>query len=264
MAIYHFSGSVISRSHGKSSIASAAYRSGEKLYDERQERVADYSRKQDVAYKEILLPEGAPEWTGDREKLWNAVEAAENRKDAQLAREFNFALPREFTKEHNIELAREFVQNEFVAKGMIADLCIHDGKAKDGEEQPHAHVMLTLREVTKEGFGLKERSWNAKENILEWREAWAEYANKHLALNGIDQRIDHKTLEEQGINLEPQKKIGPDILRVYDTRVEEHQRIAKENGDKILEDPTIALKAITYYSGVKKLVFTLKHRSHLV
>jgi Ti-type conjugative transfer relaxase TraA len=109
--------------------------------------------------------------------------------------------------------------------------------------------MLTLREVTKEGFGLKERSWNAKENILQWREAWAEYANKHLALNGIDQRIDHKTLEEQGINLEPQKKIGPDILRVYDTRVEEHQRIAKENGDKILEDPTIALKAITYHQS---------------
>ena len=249
MAIYHFSGSLISRSKGKSSIASAAYRSGEKLYDERQQREFDYGRKQDVAYKEIMLPDGAPEWMKNREKLWNAVEAAENRKDSQLAREFNFALPREFTKEQNIELAREFVQNEFIAKGMVADLCIHDGKGKDGEEQPHAHVMLTLRNVTEEGFGLKERSWNAKENLLQWREAWAECANKHLALNDIDQRIDHKTLEGQGIDLEPQKKIGPNIFRVYDTRIEEHQRIAKENGDKILEDPSIALKAITHHQS---------------
>jgi Ti-type conjugative transfer relaxase TraA len=249
VAIYHFSGSVLSRSKGKSAIASAAYRAGEKLHDERQEKTFDYGRKQDIAHKEIMLPEGAPEWMKDREKLWNAVEAAENRKDSQLAREFNFALPREFTKEQNIELAREFVQNEFVAKGMIADLCIHDGKGKDGEEQPHAHVMLTMREVTEEGFGLKERSWNAKENLLQWREAWAECANKYLALNDIDQRIDHKTLEGQGIDLEPQKKIGPDILRAYEARVEEHRQIAKENGEKILEDPSIALKAITYHQS---------------
>ena len=114
MAIYHFSGTIISRSSGKSSVVSAAYRSGEKLYDERQERMADYSRKQDVVHEEIILPEGAPEWMGVREKLWNVVEAAENRKDAQLAREVHFSLPREFTKEQNIELAREFVRDEFV------------------------------------------------------------------------------------------------------------------------------------------------------
>jgi Ti-type conjugative transfer relaxase TraA len=249
MAIYHFSGTVISRSGGKSVVASAAYRSGEKLYDERQERVMDYSRKQDVFHKEVLLPEGAPEWMKDRGKLWNAVEKAEKRKDAQLAREFNFALPRELSREQGIELAREFVKNEFVAKGMVADLCIHDGKTKDGEEQPHAHVMLSLRRIEGDGFGLKERNWNAKENLLHWREAWADYANKHLALNDIGQRIDHRSLAEQGIELEPQKKIGPEISRVYEARVNEHVRIARENGEKILEDPTIALRALTYHNS---------------
>ena len=246
MAIYHLSGSVISRSKGKSCIASAAYRSGELIYDERQGRGFDYTRKQDIAYKEIILPPNAPVWMLDRQKLWNAVESSETRKDSQLAREFNFALPRELTKDQNIALAREFIQNEFTSKGMIADLCIHDGKSKTGEEQPHAHVMLTLREVSQEGFGLKQRSWNAKENLLLWRESWAEHTNKHLALNDIDQRIDHRTLEEQGIDLEPQKKIGSEFSRIQELRILDHKRIAKENGDRILEDPNIALKAITY------------------
>ena len=245
MAIYHFSGTVVSRSQGRSSVAAAAYRSAEKLHDERQDKTADFTRKQDVIYKEILTPENAPEWMKDRNKLWNAVEAGENRKDAQLAREFNFSLPKELTSEQNIILAREFIQKEFVDRGMVADLCIHNDKAKDGEAQPHAHVMLTMRKLEGDGFGQKERSWNAKENIMLWRENWAECANRHLALNGIDQRIDHRTLEEQGIELEAQKKIGPDILRVHDTRVEDHQRIARENGEKILLNPTIALNAIT-------------------
>lgn len=245
MAIYHFSGTVISRSQGRNAVVSAAYRSAEKLYDEHQEKTADFSRKQDVIYKEIMLPEGAPEWMSNRDKLWNGVEAIEKRKDAQLAREFNFALPKELTHEQNITLAREFVASEFVARGMVADLCIHDGKTKDGENQPHAHVMLALRDVTAEGFGKKNREWNAKENLCLWREAWAEYTNKHLALNGVDQRIDHRTLGEQGINLEAQRKIGPDILRVHETRIEDHLRIARENGERILADPNIALNAIT-------------------
>jgi Ti-type conjugative transfer relaxase TraA len=251
MAIYHFSGTVVSRGSGKSAIASAAYRAGEKLYDERQDRISDYSRKQDVVYKEIMLPEGAPDWMADREKLWNAVERQENRKDSQLAREFNFALPKELSSAQNIQLAKEFVQKEFVAKGMVADLCIHDGKTKDGEEQPHAHVMLSMRRVTEKGFAeKKDRSWNDRNHMPKWREAWADYANKCLEKNGIDQKIDHRTLEEQGIDLEAQKKIGPESMRmqrIRELRVEEHQRIAKENGDKILEDPNIALKAVTYH-----------------
>jgi ATP-dependent exoDNAse (exonuclease V) alpha subunit len=245
MAIYHFSGTVISRSQGRSAVACSAYRSSEKLYDERCDREHDYTHKQDVANAEILLPDNAPQWMADREKLWNAVETHEKRKDAQLAREFNFALPRELTLEQNITLAREFVKETFVSKGMVADLCIHNDKQLDGQLHPHAHVMLTMREVTQDGFGKKVRAWNDRAMLLNWREQWAEVANKHLALHGHDLRIDHRTLVEQGISLEPQHKIGATVARDRLVRMEDHQRIARENGDKLFADPSIALNAIT-------------------
>lgn len=245
MAIYHFSGTVISRSQGRSAVACAAYRSAEKLHDEKYDRDHDYSNKLDVAHTEILLPENAPQWMSNREKLWNAVEAHEKRKDAQLAREFNFALPRELTIEQNIELAKEFVKETFVKQGMVADLCIHNDKQPDGQFHPHAHVMLTMREVKENGFCQKVREWNDKAMLLSWREEWAEVANKHLALNGHDLCIDHRTLAEQGISLEPQHKIGAAVARDRMVRMEDHQRIARENGEKLLADPAIALNAIT-------------------
>ena len=141
-------------------------------------------------------------------------------------------------------LAREFVIHEFVAKGMVADLCIHRGH-KGGEEQPHMHVMLSLREVTTEGFGKKMREWNDKDLIHHWREAWAERCNAHLALHHFDIRIDHRTLEAQGINLEPQTKIGAKAAFTRMARFEEHQRIAEDNGNRILKNPGIVLHAIT-------------------
>lgn len=245
MAIYHLSGSVISRSQGRSAVACAAYRSAEMLHDERHGKDHDYTKKQDVVHKEILLPENAPEWMGNREKLWNAVEAHEKRKDAQLAREFTIALPRELTIEQNTALAREFVNNEFVSRGMVADLCIHNDKNAKGETQPHAHVLLTMREVAKDGFGAKERSWNAKENLLMWRESWAETVNKHLSLHGHDIQVDHRSLAEQGIQLEPQYKIGASVVQERLARFEDHQRIALENGERIMANPQIALDAIT-------------------
>lgn len=245
MAIYHFSGTVISRSQGRSAVAAAAYRSAERLHDERCDRMHDYTKKEDVAFKEILLPEGAPEWMQDRAALWNAVEQREKRKDAQLARDFNIALPRELTLEQNIELIRDFVKTEFVNQGMVADVCLHVDKAKDGELQPHAHVLLTMREVTADGFCQKVRAWNAKENLLQWREHWAETANRHLVLHGHDLRIDHRTLSEQGIDLEPQYKIGAAVAQERLARLEDHQRIARENGERLLAEPEIALTALT-------------------
>lgn len=245
MAIYHFSGTIISRSQGRSAIACAAYRSAEKLLDSSQDKVHDYTKKQDVAHVEILAPKQAPSWMLDREKLWNGVEDSEKRKDAQLAREFNFSLPRELTLEQNIALAREFVQTTFVSKGMVADLSVHNDQMPDGELQPHAHVMLTLREVTPEGFGQKVREWNAKEQLLTWREAWGEIANKHLFLHGHDVSIDHRTLAAQEIDLEPQHKIGASAAKERMARLEDHQRIARENGERLLRDPGIALHAIT-------------------
>jgi len=245
MAIYHFSGTVISRSQGRSAVACAAYRSATQLYDAHYAKTHNYTAKKDVAHTEILLPDQAPDWMADCEKLWNFVEASEKRKDAQLAREFNFSLPRELALDQNIALAREFVKREFVDKGMIADLCIHNDKMPDGQLQPHAHVMLTMRQVTPEGFGLKVREWNRKENLLLWREAWSEVANRHLFLQGHDVKIDHRTLEAQGIALEAQHKIGPALARERLARLQDHQRIARENGEKLLTDPTIALTAIT-------------------
>ncbi len=245
MAIYHFSGTVISRSQGRSAVACAAYRSGEKLHDERYGKDHDYTQKQDVAHTEILLPDGAPLWMADREKLWNAVELHEKRKDAQLAREFNFALPRELTLKQNVSLACEFVQETFVKQGMIADLCIHNDKSPDGQLHPHAHVMLTMREVNGDGFGPKVRSWNDKALLLSWREEWALSVNHHLGLHGHDLKIDHRSLEEQGIQLEPQHKIGAAVARDRLVRMEDHLRIARENGEKLLANPAIALHAIT-------------------
>src|SRR5690606_1774647 len=160
MAIYHFSAKVISRASGSSALAAAAYRSASRLHDQRLDRHHDFSNKAGVVHSEVLLPDNAPEHLADREQLWDAVEAAEVRKDAQLAREVEFALPRELSPEMGVALARDFVAGEFVARGMIADLNVHWDIGADGEPKPHAHVMLTMREVVgrevgEDGFGQK-------------------------------------------------------------------------------------------------------------
>jgi ATP-dependent exoDNAse (exonuclease V) alpha subunit len=197
VAIYHLSAKVISRKSGRSSVAAAAYRSAGRLRDERQGVEHDFSRKRDVVHAEIMVPETAPDWMRDRDQLWNAVEAVERRKDAQLAREIEVALPRELDRDARLELVRGFVGRAFVARGMIADIAVHEGRARDGLSQPHAHVMLTMRELTGEGFGKKDRSWNTPDVLLGWREAWARDANRSLERAGSQERVDHRTLEVQ-------------------------------------------------------------------
>ena len=197
VAIYHLSAKVIGRSQGRSAVAAAAYRSGGRLRDERQGAEHDYSRKRGVAHAEVLAPDDAPDWMRDRERLWNAVEAAERRRDAQLAREVELALPRELGREARLELARGFVRRQFVERGMVADLAVHEGRARDGGAQPHAHVMLTMRVLTTGGFGPKERGWNGPSVLEGWREAWAREANAALERAGRGERIDHRTLEAQ-------------------------------------------------------------------
>jgi Ti-type conjugative transfer relaxase TraA len=250
MAIYHFSAKVISRAAGSSALASAAYRSASRLHDQRLDRHHDFSNKAGVVHSEVMLPDAAPEHLADREKLWNEVEAVEKRIDAQLAREIEFAIPREMTKEQGIELARDFVRAEFVDQGMIADLNVHWDVGADGIAKPHAHVMLTMREVGEDGFGKKNRDWNRTELLEKWRERWAEHANQRLAELDIDARIDHRSLEAQGIDLEPQHKIGRAASRMAAKglqleRVDEHREIARSNGEKIIADPRVALDAIT-------------------
>ncbi len=252
MAIYHLHVKVIGRKVGSSAVASAAYRSASRLRDERIDRVQDFSNKRGVVHSEVLLPENAPEHLGDRERLWNDVEAFEVRKDAQLAREVEFAIPREMTQAQGIELARDFAQAEFVDQGMIADLNVHWDIGEDGMPKPHAHVMLTMRSVGENGFGPKVRDWNRTEMVERWRERWAEHVNERLAELDIDARIDHRSLEAQGIDLEPQTQVGAPAQRIEGEGIEAadradmHREIARNNGDRIIADPSIALDAITH------------------
>ncbi|MEZ0498329.1 MULTISPECIES: Ti-type conjugative transfer relaxase TraA [Sphingomonas] len=250
MAIYHFSAKVISRAKGSSAIASAAYRSASRLFDETLNRHHDFSNKAGVIHSEVLLPQGAPERLSDRTALWNEVEAGEKRKDAQLAREVEFSIPREMNEKQGVQLARDFVEEQFVKRGMVADLNVHWDKAEDGSPKPHAHVMMTMREVGPDGFGKKARDWNGTELLQEWREAWAAHVNERMAGLGLEGRIDHRSYADQGIELEPQHKIGPMGTRRLEEdephrRADDHLRIARENGEKIVADPSVALDAIT-------------------
>ncbi|BAM93151.1 putative conjugal transfer protein, TraA [Bradyrhizobium oligotrophicum S58] len=255
MAIYHLHVKVIGRKAGSSAVAAAAYRSGSRLRDERLGRDQDFSGKRGVVHSEVILPENAPEAWSDRARLWNNVEAFEVRKDAQLAREVEFALPREMSEAQCIELARDFVRGEFVALGMIADLNVHWDRAEDGLPKPHAHIMLTMRAVDEKGFGQKVREWNRTEMVERWRKRWAELANDRLAELDIDARIDHRSLEDQGVALEPQSQIGAPAKRIEvrgiageggeADRAEMHREIAHKNGARIIANPTIGLDAIT-------------------
>lgn len=268
MAIFHLSVKVISRASGRSAVAASAYRAGERLHDERLDRDHDFTNKDGVVHSEVMLPGGAPPELADREKLWNAVEAAEKRKDAQLSREVEFAIPRELNKSQGIALAREFVEAEFVDKGMIADLNVHWDIGKDGLAKPHAHVMLTMREVGTGGFGAKVRDWNKAELVEQWRERWAEHVNQRLAELDIDARVDHRSLEAQGICLEPQDKIGPAASRIGGRgleaeRIEEHRAIAQRNGERIIANSNVALDAITHsqatFTGRDLALFVHRH-----
>ncbi|WP_035641690.1 Ti-type conjugative transfer relaxase TraA, partial [Bradyrhizobium sp. ORS 375] len=255
MAIYHLHVKVIGRKAGSSAVAAAAYRSGSRLRDQRLGRQQDFSGKRGVVHSEVMLPENAPEAWSDRERLWNDVEAFEVRKDAQLAREVEFALPRELTEAQGIELARDFVRGEFVDVGMVADLNVHWDRGEDGMPKPHAHVMLTMRAVDENGFGRKVRDWNRTEMVERCRTRWAELVNERLAELDIDARIDHRSLEAQGIALEPQSQIGAPAKRIElrgiagerfeADRAEMHREIARNNGARIIADPSVGLDAIT-------------------
>lgn len=231
MALFSMRIQQIKRSGGRSAVAAAAYRSGERLRDERSGITHDYSRRSGVEHKEILIPDHAPEWVRgvDRETLWNRVEQREKRKDAQTARELRIMIPRELDPPERIRVVREFVQHAFVAKGMVADICWHNKTASDGREQPHAHVMLTMRHLTPEGFGLKSRhdwvadpsgrthpdgrpvmvesnaeSWNSAAYYERCREQWENIANRALERAGSPERIDRRSLLERGIARMPE------------------------------------------------------------
>jgi len=201
MASYHFAVQVLKRSEGANTLAAAAYRSRTQLPDERAGTLTkNYADKGGFQRSEILLPEGAAPWLADRAKLWNHVEAIEKRRDAQLAREINVALPHELTDAERFEMTRAFVREHFVAQGMVADIAWHE-PVREGGDDPrnfHAHIMLTLRQATPEGLrAVKTRAWNSKEMVEAWRAAWAAHQNAWLAARGHRARVDHRTLEAQ-------------------------------------------------------------------
>ena len=219
MALYHFHVGQVKRSAGQSAIESAAYRAGERLYSERYGEYSDYTRKGGVVYTEILLPPHAPHEYADRQTLWNEVEAAERGKNAQLAYSFDIALQNEFTLEENIALARQFLLDNFVSRGMIADFAVHHPDKAGGIENPHFHVLCPIRPLNPDGsWGAKQRrvyrengkfdavpttDWGKPETLEEWREAWAELCNAKFKEKELECRIDHRSYEKQGVDQAP-------------------------------------------------------------
>ena len=204
MAIYHLSMKIISRSNGYSAVASAAYRSGSLMLDERTGLTHDYTRKSGVAEAVILSPATAPAWCTNRTELWNAVEKAERRKNSQLAREIELAIPRELPQDAARETVLAFVRENFVSQGMIADVAFHHMD----KTNPHAHIMLTTRAVGPAGFGGKVRDWNDRTHAETWRASWADHANRALANAGYQEEIDHRSYERQGLEKTPGIHLG--------------------------------------------------------
>jgi len=197
VAIYGYSVKIGKRSAGKNAVAAAAYRHAAAFCDRATGEMKDYSRKSGVEASFILAPDMAPPWMRDSEQLWNGVEEIEKRKDAQLFREIVLTLPRELDTAQRTNLARDFVQTRFVSQGMIADIAIHNPPAADGGEQPHAHVMLTMRDIEGSGFGRKNRDWNERMEVELGREAWADAINQALRQSGSTARVDHRSLADQ-------------------------------------------------------------------
>ena len=217
----HFSVKMVKRSEGQSSVSKAAYRSGEKLYDERRGQTFDWTHKDDILHSEILAPDNSPEFVYDRNKLWNVVEKEERQKNAQPARDITAALPRELSLEQNKELVRKFVKENFVSRGMIADFSIHESEASDGGKNPHVHLLLTMKEITEDGFKkTKNRDWNKKSLLKDWREQWTNIINDALDEADALVRFDHRTLEAQGIDREPTFHLGIQASNMEDKGIE--------------------------------------------
>lgn len=250
MAIYHCQNKIISRSNGRSAVGAAAYRAGECLINERDGRTHDYTRKEGVTHTEIMTPDNAPEWAKNRGTLWNEVERAEKSIDAQLSREIEVALPAELTATQQKELVREYVKENFVDHGMIADIAIHDR----GDGNPHAHIMLTMRGLDEQGKWqgkqkkeyildkngekqydpikktykcrtVKPNDWDKPETLKKWRENWAKTVNRELERHGHEARIDHRSLKAQGIDdREPQ---------IHEGRARSIQKKEAKRGKKV-------------------------------
>ncbi|KQS95604.1 Ti-type conjugative transfer relaxase TraA [Rhizobium sp. Leaf386] len=282
MAITHFTAQIISRGEGRSAVLSAAYRHCARMEHEGEGRVVDYSNKRGLIHEEFLLPPDAPVWiraliadrsvSGAVEAFWNKVEQFEKRADAQFAREFIIALPIELSAEQNVALLRDFVADQILARGKVADWVYHDEPGN-----PHVHLMTTLRPLTDEGFGPKKvavtgedgqplrnpagkivyKLWSGeKSELILQRQTWYECQNRHLALAGFDIRVDGRSYAERGIDIVPTIHIGVAAKAIEREakregrdpeldRLRIHEEARAENARRIVDRPDIVLHLIS-------------------
>ncbi len=210
MAIYSLSPTNIGRGTGRQAVAASAYRSGSKLTDERTGQTWDFTRKGGVLHSEIVTPQAVPIWAGDRERLWNEAEKAEDkstrRDTAKLAREFRIALPHELTDAERVAITREFSRYLVDRYGAAVDFSVHSPDREGDQRNFHAHVMMTTRALGPDGYGVKIRSLDSPKTsgaeMLAVRAEWAAIANRALEAGGHAERIDHRRLVDQGIDRE--------------------------------------------------------------
>lgn len=268
MAIYHLSMKPISRASGRSSVAAMAYRAAEKLQNQRDGLVHDFSRRSGVEHAEIALPEGVDaEWAKDRSALWNAAEASEKRKDARVAREIEVALPHELSSEQRLELTRKFAQGLADRYGVVVDFAIHSPHGDTDIRNHHAHIVMTTRKVGPEGLGEKSdlELENKKlaafglptthEQLRDIRVGWEERTNEHLARAGLEIRIDHRSHQECGLEIEPTQHMGVHATQMERrgkavSRVRVDEEAAEHNAALIREKPEQVLTLITNEKSV--------------
>jgi Ti-type conjugative transfer relaxase TraA len=268
LAIYHLSMKSIARASGRSAVAAAAYRSGECLLNERDGLVHDYERRSGIAHAEIVLPEGVvAEWARDRSALWNAAEAAEKRKDARVAREVEVALPHELDAEQRLKLTRGFAQDLADRFGVAVDFAIHEPHDASDVRNHHAHLLMTTRQVGADGLGEKssierESKWllardlpTAQMQLRDVRQSWEGHANEALARAGFDLRVDHRSHQDRGLEIEPTEHVGVHATQMRRRGMEVgrgalDEAAGQRNAELIREKPDEVLRLITSEKSV--------------
>lgn len=248
MASYHLCVKPVSRSAGRSATAAAAYRAGVEIADVRTGEVHSYTRKKGVESAHILLPVNAPTWAVDRATLWNAVEQAETRKNSTVAREFEVTLPAELSAAERQRLAHDFAREIVERHGCAADVAIHAPGKRGDNRNHHAHILLTTRRLGPAGFTEKTRELDDKKTgpalVVEWRERFAKLQNERLQEAGVSDRVDHRSLEAQGVDRVPTFHLGPTAAAIerrtgkpsrrrldFRAEIENHLARAKEMGE---------------------------------
>jgi ATP-dependent exoDNAse (exonuclease V) alpha subunit len=245
MAIFRLEAKIFSREkRGRSVIAAAAYRAGTKLRDEIRDKIFDYARRsKGVIHSDILAPEGAPGWVHDSASLWNKVEAGEKRVDAQLAREFILAVPKELPADAQFQTAVDWAKKELVTSGMVAEISLHHDKAG---KNPHVHILCTMRKLDGEKFSAKKpREWNDVGLLVKQRQSWADAVNAALEKAGRDERVDHRSLKDRGIDQIPQPKIGKEATAMKRKGIlQDPERFKAVREVKMMNEVKAMMKAV--------------------